>query len=162
MLFRSCLLPAKIADLAMTSGERKVGLSFRRLAVLGVLVGAYIAFGAEANLLVLSDTAAFLGFGLSRILGSLVFSVSLILVMLAGAELFTRNSLIALSACCHRSFWRGVLRNWVLVYFFNMAWSVLVALLIFGAIDRQFVMRYDKKLMSFFNVNTPDDLVMAV
>jgi len=109
-----CLLPAKIAELTMTSGERKVGLSFRRLAVL------------------------------------------------AGAELFTRNSLIVLSACCHRSSWRGVLRNCVLVYFFSMAWPVLVALLIFGAIDRQFVMRYDKKLMSFFNVNTPDDLVMAV
>jgi molybdopterin-guanine dinucleotide biosynthesis protein A len=30
-----------------------------------------------------------------------------------------------------------------------------------GAIDRQFVMRYDKKLMSFFNINTPDDLIMA-
>jgi len=109
-----CLLPAKIVELTTTSGERKVGLSFRRLAVL------------------------------------------------AGAELSTRNSLIALSACCHRSSWRGVLRNWVLVYFFNMAWSVLVALVIFGAIDRQFVMRYDKKLMSFFNVNTPDDLIMAV
>jgi len=30
-----------------------------------------------------------------------------------------------------------------------------------GAVDRQFVMRYDQKLMSFFNVNTPDDLIMA-
>jgi len=143
-----CLSPAKIAELTTTSVERKVGLSFRWLAVLGVLVGSYIAFGAEACLLVFSDTVTFLVF-------------SLILVVLAGAKLFTGNSLIALSARCHRSSWRGVLRNWVLVYFFNMAWSVLVALLIFGAIDRQFVMRYDKKLMSFFNVNTPDDLIMT-
>lgn len=30
-----------------------------------------------------------------------------------------------------------------------------------GAIDRQFAVRYDEKLMSFFNVNTPDDLIMA-
>ena len=30
-----------------------------------------------------------------------------------------------------------------------------------GVVDRQFVMRYDRKLMSFFNVNTPDDLIMA-
>lgn len=30
-----------------------------------------------------------------------------------------------------------------------------------GVVDRRFVMRYDKKLMSFFNVNTPDDLIMA-
>jgi hypothetical protein len=30
-----------------------------------------------------------------------------------------------------------------------------------GAIDGQFAMRYDMKLMSFFNVNTPDDLIMA-
>lgn len=128
-----CLSPAKIAELTTASGGRKVGLSFRRLAVLGVLAGAYIAFGAKAYLLVLSDMAVFLGFGLSRILGGLVFSVGLILVLLAGAELFTGNSLIALSACCHRSSWRGVQRNWVLVYFFNMAGLVLVALLIFGA-----------------------------
>ena len=30
-----------------------------------------------------------------------------------------------------------------------------------GVVDRQFVMRYDRNLMSFFNVNTPDDLIMA-
>jgi formate/nitrite transporter FocA (FNT family) len=66
-----CLSPAEIAELTTASGEKKVGLSFRRLAVVGVLAGAYVAFGAEAYLLVLSDTAAFLGFGLSRILGGL-------------------------------------------------------------------------------------------
>ena len=133
-----CLSPAKIAELTTAGGEKKVGLSFGRLAVLGSLAGAYIAFGAEAYLLVLSDGASFLGFGLSRILGGLVFSVGLILVVLAGAELFTGNSLVALSACCHRSSWRGVLRNWVVVYLFNLAGSVLVALLIFGA--RQYTM----------------------
>jgi len=110
-----CLSPAKIAKLTTASGERKVGLRLRRLAVLGVLAGAYIAFGAEVYLLVLSNTAAFLGFGLSRILGGLIFSVGLILVVLAGAEPFMGNSLIALFARCHQSSWRGVLRNWVLV-----------------------------------------------
>jgi len=133
-----CLSPAKIAELTTASGESKIGLSLRRLAVLGVLAGAYIAFGAQASLLVLSDTSAFLGFGLSRILGGLVFSVGLILVVLSGAELFTGNSLMALSACRHRSSWRGVLRSWVLVYFFNMVGSILVALLIFGA--RQYML----------------------
>ena len=42
-----CLSPAKIAELTTASGGRKVGLSFRRLAVLGVLAGAYIAFVAS-------------------------------------------------------------------------------------------------------------------
>ncbi len=133
-----CLSPAKIADLTTASGEKKVRLGFGRLAVLGALAGAYIAFGAQAYLLVLSDGSSFLGFGLSRVLGGLVFSVGLILVVLSGAELFTGNSLIALSAWCHRSSWRGVLRSWVVVYLFNMVGSVLVALLIFGA--RQYTM----------------------
>ena len=66
-----CLSPAEIAELTTASGGRKVAATFRRLAVFGVLAGAYIAFGAEAYLLVLSDTAAFLGFGLSRILAGL-------------------------------------------------------------------------------------------
>jgi molybdopterin-guanine dinucleotide biosynthesis protein A len=30
-----------------------------------------------------------------------------------------------------------------------------------GAIDRRFVVQYDDRLLSFFNVNTPDDLIMA-
>jgi len=30
-----------------------------------------------------------------------------------------------------------------------------------AAVDRQFVTRYDEHLLSFFNVNTPDDLIMA-
>ncbi|HWQ21395.1 MAG TPA: formate/nitrite transporter family protein, partial [Clostridia bacterium] len=98
----------------------------------------YIAFGAEAYLLAISDSASFLGFGLSRILGGIVFSVGLIFVVLAGGELFTGNSLVALSACCRRSSWRGVLRNWALVYLFNIAGSLVVAFLIFGA--RQYTM----------------------
>lgn len=64
-----CLLPAKIAELTMASGEKKVELGFSRFPVLGVLAGAYIAFSAQAYLLMFSDTTSFLGFGLSRILG---------------------------------------------------------------------------------------------
>ncbi|MHB8070813.1 MAG: molybdenum cofactor guanylyltransferase [Candidatus Cryosericum sp.] len=30
-----------------------------------------------------------------------------------------------------------------------------------GSIDRQFVVKHDERLLSFFNVNTPDDLIMA-
>jgi len=30
-----------------------------------------------------------------------------------------------------------------------------------SAVDREFVVRHDERLLSFFNVNTPDDLIMA-
>lgn len=72
-----CLSPARIAELTTVSVEKRAELGFSRLAVLGALAGAYMAFGAEACLLVLSEGASFQGFGLSRILGGLVLGVGL-------------------------------------------------------------------------------------
>jgi len=72
-----CLSPARIGELTAAGGENAVGLGFGRSAVLVSLAGAYIAAGAQAHLHVLPDGACFLGFGLPRMSGGLVFSVGL-------------------------------------------------------------------------------------
>ncbi len=133
-----CLPPAAIADAAVAAGQKKTNLSTAQLIVLGVLAGAYIGFGGQLFSLVTSDLSQHLGFGLSRLIGGIVFSVGIILVVLSGAELFTGNSLLALAALSGRESWKRVLRNWVWVYASNLTGAILLAFLLFGT--RQYTM----------------------
>lgn len=129
----NCLPPSSIAEATVTSGERKSRLESVKLVVLGVLGGAYIAFGAELFTLVTSDLAQVAGYGLSRLLGGVAFSVGLVLVVVCGAELFTGNSLVAMAAFSRRVSWRRVLRNWGYVYLANLVGALVLALMLFGA-----------------------------
>jgi formate/nitrite transporter FocA (FNT family) len=55
----------------------------------------------------------------------------LILGIFAGAELFTGNNLIILSALDKRITWRKVFEHWGIVYIANFLGSVLIVLLIY-------------------------------
>ena len=82
-------IAAKIAGVA----KKKSGLDFFRMFVLAILAGAFIAFGAIFYTLVVHDSG--LAFGLNSLVGGLVFSLGLILVVVAGAELCgLRRSLV--------------------------------------------------------------------
>ena len=60
--------------------------------MLGAVAGGFIGLGALYYTLVVSD--AQLSFGVARVLGGVVFSLGLIHVVVAGAELFTGNNLL--------------------------------------------------------------------
>lgn len=79
--------PTEIAARVRDLGVTKARLPWATQAMLGVLAGAFIGFGALMFTLVASDAS--LGFAVSRLLGGLAFSLGLLLVMVAGAELFT-------------------------------------------------------------------------
>lgn len=128
-----CLPPASIAQAAVAAGQKKSSLGLVQLIILGMLAGAYIGFGAELYSLVTSDIRQYVGFGLTRLIGGLSFSVGLVLVVLGGAELFTGNSLMAIAALSGHVSWRRVARNWGWVYAANFAGSLLLVLLLFGA-----------------------------
>lgn len=118
--------PAQIAELVEQVGERKAGLPLLSTLVLGLLAGAFIAFGAMFFTLVVTDSA--LGLGPTRLLGGLAFSLGLILVVVAGAELFTGNNLIVMAWADRRVSTLRLLRNWSLVYVGNLAGSLGAAL----------------------------------
>ncbi len=86
--------------------------------VLAVLAGSFIGFGAAAYTMVMTGADA--GFGPSRLLGGLVFSLGLILVIVGGAELFTGNALMVMAAVEGRITGRALLRNWAVVYAGNL------------------------------------------
>ena len=125
------------ADVAQNLTERicvaKTQLEPFKLLVLGILAGAYIGFGCELSTLVGHDAAKFVGAGLAAFLRGAVFSVGLMLVVIAGAELFTGNSLVVLSVLDRKIPVRGLLYNWSVVYVANIIGSVLLAWIMFGS-----------------------------
>lgn len=120
--------PAEIAHLVENIGVRKAGLPLLPLVVLGILAGAFIAFGAM--FFTLSITGSTLGFGPTRLIGGLVFSLGLILVVIAGAELFTGNNLIVMAWADRKVTTGQLLRNWVIVYVANFVGAVATALMV--------------------------------
>ncbi|MDO9508762.1 MAG: formate/nitrite transporter family protein [Thermovirgaceae bacterium] len=123
--------PVELAKTACLAAKAKVSWSIPQMLVLGTMAGAYIAFGGWLMTVVTHDLAATMGVGFSRFLGGAVFSVGLMLVVIAGAELFTGNCMMPLSVMAGCTPMSGVFRNWFWVYFANLIGSVLVALIIY-------------------------------
>ena len=122
---------AQIAEKVEAIGVRKARLPLSGSALLGIIAGADIGFGALYFTLVASDPA--LSFAISRLLGGLVFSFGLVLVILAGAELFTGNNLLVMAWADGKITTAEVARNWLVVYVANAAGAVGLALLVYLA-----------------------------
>ena len=120
-------MPAEMADKAETVGIKKANLDFWTTFALAVLAGAFIATGAIFATTVTADTAGKLPFGVIKLLGGVVFCLGLILVVVAGAELFTGNNLIVMAWAGKRVSTAKLLRNWGIVYLGNFVGSVATA-----------------------------------
>lgn len=121
--------PDKIAKFVETIGVKKAGLSFMPTAMLGLLAGAFISFGAMFFTLVMTNHG--LGFGPSRLLGGIAFSLGLVLVVVGGAELFTGNNLIVMAWAERKITTVKLLRNWTIVYLANLLGALGSALFVF-------------------------------
>ncbi|SOY70946.1 formate/nitrite transporter family protein [Cupriavidus taiwanensis] len=120
--------PRQIAERVNQFCVAKARMPLLTLAMLGMLAGAFIGLGALMFALVTSDAS--LGFAASRLLGGLAFSLGLVLVTVAGAELFTGNNLLAMAWASGCVSTREVLRNWVVVCLANFVGALGLALLV--------------------------------
>jgi len=121
--------PRAVAEKAEAVGVTKGELNTLSTILLGILAGVFIGLGAMLCTVV--TTNAGLGFGLTKLLGGLVFCLGLILVVVAGAELFTGNNLIVMSWISGRTRFVRLLRNWGLVYFANLVGALSLVGLMF-------------------------------
>ena len=121
--------PAEMAARVETAGVSKVCLPALSVFVLSMLAGAFIAFGSMFYTLVITDSG--LGFGPSRLLGGVAFSLGLVLVIIGGAELFTGNSLIVMAWASRRITLSALLRNWGIVYAGNFAGALGAAAIVY-------------------------------
>jgi hypothetical protein len=121
--------PQQIAERVDNIGVTKARLPLLSMAMLGMLAGAFIGLGALYFTLVISDAG--LSFAVARVLGGVCFSLGLLLVVVAGAELFTGNNLLAMAWADGKVSTTEVLRNWVVVCAANFAGAAGLALLVF-------------------------------
>lgn len=124
--------PAEIAKRVETAGIAKARLGVRPTLALAALAGAFIAFGAMLFTLVMT-TGGEGALGPGRWLGGIAFSLGLVLVIVAGAELFTGNNLIVIAWADRLIPLRSLLRNWGLVYIGNAAGAFSMVLLTYLA-----------------------------
>ncbi|MDO8298509.1 formate/nitrite transporter family protein [Lacisediminimonas sp.] len=138
--------PQEIATRVESAGVAKARLPLLSLLMLGILAGAFIGLGAVFFVLVRSDPM--LGFAAKQILGGLAFSLGLILVVVAGAELFTGNNLLVIARAHRRISTLDLLRNWTIVFAGNLIGAAGLALLVYlarhadmndGAIAREYL-----------------------
>ena len=123
--------PAEIARLVATRGVAKANAEFVTTFVLGVLAGAFIALGAVLSTIIATEST--LGYGLTKWLAGIGFSLGLILVVVAGAELFTGNNLVVMSWVDRNITLTRLLRNWVVVYAGNFAGALSVVVMVYLA-----------------------------
>ena len=123
--------PHEIARMVERIGVAKARADVLTLLVLAVLAGAFISIGAL--LFTVVTTGSSLGLGPTRLLGGVAFCLGLILVVVAGAELFTGNNLIAMAWASRRIRTREVLRSWVLAYVGNVVGCLGTVLLVVWA-----------------------------
>jgi formate/nitrite transporter len=120
--------PKEVAARVETTGVAKARLPLLSMLMLSVLAGGFIGLGALYFVLVKSD--ATLSFAASQVLGGMTFSLGLILVVVAGAELFTGNNLLAMAWADGKISTRELLRNWAIVCVGNFVGAAGLALLV--------------------------------
>lgn len=120
--------PDQIAEQTVENACKKANTKVIRLFVLGILAGAFIAFASEgSNAAIYNIPMA----GVGKVLAGALFSTGLMLVIVAGGELFTGNTLMVAALAQKRIGLGGLLKNWVTVYVGNFIGAVLIACFIF-------------------------------
>lgn len=121
--------PAEVARKAASVGVAKAEMEVLNVFVLSVLAGAFIALGAIFSTTVAAGGAE-LPYGVVRLLAGLVFTLGLILVVVAGAELFTGNNLIVMAWASRRVSTAKLAGNWTLVWIGNFVGAIATALIL--------------------------------
>ncbi|MHB8072996.1 formate/nitrite transporter family protein [Desulfosporosinus fructosivorans] len=122
------LTPAEIANATVMTGIKKVEMKSLNIIMLGILAGAFIAFAAEgSNMAAFNLFAKPETYGLGKVLAGAIFGTGLMLVVLAGGELFTGNTMILGGVLDGKIKLYDMLKNWFFVYSGNFIGSLFLA-----------------------------------
>lgn len=119
------LTPSQIATNFIKTGENKASLSAVKMLILGIFAGIYIALAGAASSIASSTIA---DPSLAKLCNALVFPAGLVMVLMAGSELFTGNSLMIISVLEKKIKISAMLKNWGLVYLGNLIGSLFVVI----------------------------------
>lgn len=121
--------PKEIARKVEDIGVAKARLPLQSMLMLGILAGAFIGLGALYYVIIRSDPS--LGVAIRQLLGGMAFALGLILVTVAGAELFTGNNLLVMAWADRKISTLELLRSWAVVCAGNFIGAVGLAVLVY-------------------------------
>ena len=108
--------------------QNKADLPLRKVMVLAALAGAYIALAGFASVVASFSVN---NFGLSKLVAAIIFPCGLVMISIAGGELFTGNSLLIAQTFQGKVKVSKLLNNWFFVYIGNFIGSICVSLMLF-------------------------------
>jgi len=122
--------PYEIVKTVNQAGLIKARMSLSKTLILGFLAGAFIGFGGFLAIMVGGGIPGIQSNnpGLQKFIFGAVFPVGLMLVVIAGSELFTGNTAVSIPGLLSgRITWYGWLKNLFLSYTGNLIGSLLIA-----------------------------------
>ena len=125
------LTPKEMNDSLVNIGRKKASMRKREVFMYAILAGLYIALGAMAAAIVLSGGIA--DTGIAKFAAGIIFSSGLILVVVAGGELFTGNMLMTAGFIERKFFFAHIIKNWGIVWFGNFVGAMLCVVLVWGS-----------------------------
>lgn len=123
--------PAKMADRVGQVGVAKSQLSTLTTFALSILAGVFIALGVQLSMLVTHTATS--NYGLNQLVGGVAFTLSLVLIVIAGAELFTGNCLIAMSFMARKITGKDLARNLIIAFIGNFIGALTLVLWIYNS-----------------------------
>ena len=121
--------PAKMADKVGHVGVAKSQLSSLTTFALSILAGVFIALGIQLSMLVTHTATS--SYGLNQLVGGVAFTLALVLIVIAGAELFTGNCLIAMSFMARKITGKDLARNLIIAFIGNFVGALTLVLWIY-------------------------------
>lgn len=127
---KSLVPPRQIVEANMLAAAAKAETPIRRMIVLGISAGMFIAGGAAASSVAMHAVS---NVGIARFLGGCIFPVGLMMIVFIGGELFTGDCLMIMG-CIHKnvSLWK-MIRVLAVVYLANLAGAVVIAFLVYAS-----------------------------
>ena len=131
------LLPKEIALKAENIGVIKANMNPLSTLFLSILAGVFISLGAAFYTAIIANNGINIPmdfpFGIIKFAGGIAFSLGLILVVLAGAELFTGNILLIMAVTSKKLSVPKLLENLSIVFAGNFIGAIVTAYFIFLA-----------------------------
>lgn len=123
----------ELADYVCEVGMAKVTKGDQKVFISGILAGLFIGLGYFGYLSIIESGVN----GASLFYGALIFSVGLVMILIAGGDLFTGNCLVTMGCFNKKYKFRLVAKNLGLVYLGNFVGALfLVALIYFGGMGK--------------------------
>ncbi|MCL2578529.1 MAG: formate/nitrite transporter family protein [Oscillospiraceae bacterium] len=127
MIEKAFSTPEEITEIYNEIGKKKAARPVHKQLLLGLLAGSFVAMVSQGSHVAVHTIA---NISIARTLSGALFSTALVLIVIAGGELFTGNTLMVIAAAKKRITVLSMLRNWLVVYCGNFLGALTIVTLI--------------------------------